>query len=189
MIRPSAQLSEWVVSILAFILLDVQILHVIPFYMLWGGNLIQTEQILAVRATELMECLNSVPKLHAVELGKAAWFDFNQPLICFRSMTLIPIRDQVVRATSSASFFYFLPFPKCIPTENVQNTAGSLWLLWNRQNSQRKYSSHVALYILHGTGALSNNHTIWWTVSLTALLLELLQALLRIVLGEGLGGM
>lgn len=47
----------------------------------------------------------------------------------------------------------------------------------------------MALYILHSTGALNNNRTIWWAVSLTALLLKLLQALLWIVLGEGLGGM
>lgn len=46
----------------------------------------------------------------------------------------------------------------------------------------------VAFYILRNTRALSTDCTIWWAVSLTAALLELLEASLWVLLGEGLDG-
>lgn len=41
----------------------------------------------------------------------------------------------------------------------------------------------VAFYILRNTRALSSDCTIWWAVSLTAALLELLEASLWVLLG------
>jgi len=47
---------------------------------------------------------------------------------------------------------------------------------------------HVAFYILRNTRARSTDCTIWWAVSLTAVLLKLLETLQWFLIGEGLDG-
>ena len=173
-------LSKWIVSILRLYVAwyadptHHAIVHAV------NGKLNSNRTNLSCMCCRAQRVKSSVPYVELCALE----FDFKQPLLHPVQELWSPLGKKWLEETSSASFL----------SQNV--SLQKMFRIWQVAFGSYKVGKiarggtyiHVAFYVLRNTRALSTDCTIWWAVSLTAVLLKLLEALLWILIGEGMDG-